>query len=349
MMRFCPLCIRNGLKRKIKAFQLSFEEAVWSCEAEDVRINFLLFSCIFFTHILLTILFIFQCPWPIGHDEIAFFQRNALTCDWNENLPPPIGIPEESISMPMELLLYTPPVTPGELSKESTDSASTECSFNLSSENKTDEILVRNEVIYSTSTKEPIGSSPTLELSKLENNNFIKEKRNSTKEENASVNVCKVLPRITNIQKTHLDVTFLSKSEECCNEEIHKDKHLNNQTNTTTMDSIENTLLDNTLCKEIDLDTQCKIESEQDKNSKMQLDDEMNKTETNLNIEMLLEPDKSLFGANDINNLNTTNNSASNISNVSLNIDKILEDILNTENHITENINNDWLHSLMDV
>ncbi|GAB1864984.1 hypothetical protein CAJAP_06063 [Camponotus japonicus] len=323
MMRFCPLCIKNGLKRKIKAFQLSFEEAVWSCEAED-------------------------CPWPIGHDEIAFFQRNALTCDWNENLPPPIGIPEESISMPMELLLYTPPVTPGELSKESTDSASTECSFNLSSENKTDEILVRNEVIYSTSTKEPIGSSPTLELSKLENNNFIKEKRNSTKEENASVNVCKVLPRITNIQKTHLDVTFLSKSEECCNEEIHKDKHLNNQTN-TTIDNIENTLLDNTLCKEIDLDTQCKIESEQDKNSKMQLDDEMNKTETNLNIEMLLEPDKPLFGANDINNLNTTNNSASNISNVSLNIDKILEDILNTENHITENINNDWLHSLMDV
>ncbi|XP_019883169.1 uncharacterized protein LOC105251547 isoform X2 [Camponotus floridanus] len=319
MMRFCPLCIKNGLKRKIKAFQVSFEEAVWSCEGED-------------------------CPWPIGHDEIAFFQRNALTCDWNENLPPPIGIPEESISMPMELLLYTPPVTPGELSKESTDSASTECSFNLSSENKTDEILVRNEVIYSTSTKEPIGSSPTLELSRLENY-FIKEKRNSTKEENASVNVCKVLPRITNIQKTHLDVTFLSKSEECCNEEVHKDKYLNNQ---TTMDITENTLLNNILCKQIDSDTQCKIESEQDKNSKMQLDDEMNKTETNLNIEMLLEPDKQLFGANDINILNT-NNSASNISNVSLNIDKILEDILNTENHITENINNDWLRSLMDV
>lgn len=293
------------------------------------------------------ILFIFQCSWPIGHDEIAFFQRNAFTCDWNENLPPPIGIPEESISMSMELLLYTPPVTPGEFSKESTDSASTEYSLNLSSENKTDEILVKNEIIYL--TKESIGSSPTLELSKLENNNIIKERRNSTREEDTSANICKVLPRITNIQKTYLDVTFLSKSDECCNEKIYKNKHLSKQTNTTAMDVTENILLDNTLCKEIDLDARCKIENEQDKNNKMQLDNEMNKTETNLSIDMLLETDKPLFDANDINNLNTTNNSALNISDVSLNIDKILEDILNTENHIPENINNDWLHSLMDV
>lgn len=249
--------------------------------------------------------------------------------------------------MSIELLLYTPPVTPGELSKESTDSASTDYSLNFSSENKTDEVLVKNKVIYS--TEEPISSSLTLELNKLESNNFIKERKNSTKEENASVNACKVLPRITNIQKTYLDVTLLSKNDECCNKKIYKDKHLNNQTNTTMMNIAEETFLDNTLYKEIDLDTQCKIESEQDKNSEMQLDDKMNKTETNLNTEMLLETDKPLFDTNDINNLNTTNNSTVNISDVDLSIDKILENILNAENHITENINNDWLHSLMDV
>lgn len=245
----------------------------------------------------------------------------------------------------MELLLYTPPVTPGELSKESTDNASTEYSLNLSSENKTNEILVKSKVIHS--TEELIGSSATLELNKLESDNFIKERKNSTKKEDASVNVCKVLPRITNIQKTYFDVTLLSKNDECCNKKIYKDKHLNNQT--TMMDIAEDTSLGNTLCKEINLDTQCKIESEQDKNSEMQLDDKMNKTETNLNTDILLETDKQLFDANNINNLNTINNSALNISDVSLSIDKILEDILNAENHITENINNDWLHSLIDI
>ncbi|KAL6426190.1 hypothetical protein ACFW04_009029 [Cataglyphis niger] len=321
-MRFCPLCIKNGLKRKVKAFQINFEEATWSCETEN-------------------------CPWPIGYEEATFFQRNAFTCDWNEELSPPIGIPEESISTTMELLLYTPPVTPGgELSKESIDNASNEYLINPSSENKV-ETLVKNKVIYS--TKEPICFLPTSELSETESNNILKERRNSIKEENISVNVNKALPKITNIQKTHLDVTFLLKSDKYCDDKkIHKSK--DPPIDATMTNIAENTLFENnvfSLCKEIDLDRQCNIESEQNKNSK--LSDKMNGAETNLNTEFLPETDKPMVDANDINNLNTINNSSLNISDINLSIDNIIEDILSTENHITENINNDWLRSLIDM
>lgn len=245
----------------------------------------------------------------------------------------------------MELLLYTPPVTPGgELSKESIDNASTEYLINPSSENKVDETLIKNKVIYS--TKEPTGFLPTSELSETESNNILKERRNSTKEENASVNVSKALPRITNIQKTHLDITFLLKSDKCCDDKkIHKYK--DPPIDATMTNIAENTLFENTLCKEVDLDTQCNIESEQNKNS--ELNDKMNGAETNLNTELLPETDKPMIDANDINNLNTINNSSLNISDVNLSIDNIIEDILSTENHITENINNDWLHSLIDM
>ncbi|XP_072745536.1 uncharacterized protein [Anoplolepis gracilipes] len=313
MMRYCPLCIKNGLKRKIKAFQINFEEAVWACEAEN-------------------------CPWPINHDEITFFQRNAHTCNWNEELSPPIGIPEESIPISTELLLYTPPVTPGgELSKESTDNASTECSLNPLSENKLDETLVKNKTIYS--SKEPTGSLPILDLSKVESINLTEERRDSTNEENASI--CKTLPKIVNIQKTRFDVTILnSKSKEHFNETIHK------RTDATITN--EN-ILENTLCKEIDLDTQCKIGNKQSKNSKVQLNDKMNEAKTSLNTEILSETDKRLFDTNDTNNLSTTNNSLSNNSEINSNIDEIIENILSTRNQTTENVDNDWLNSLIGL
>lgn len=295
---------------------------------------------------MLTISFVFQCPWPIGYEELTFFPRTALTCDWNKELPPPIGIPEGNMSMSMELLLYTPPVTPGEeLSKESTDSANTECSLSPTSENKLDETLLKDKVIHS--TKEPTGSLPVLELSELESNNFIEERRNSTKEKNTSASTCKTLPKIINIQKTNLDITFLSKSDKCDNEKIYKHNHL--PIDLTMTDIAENTLFNNTLCEKIDLDTQCKRGSKQNKNSKVQLDDKMNGTETHFNTETLSVTDEPLFDANDINNQNTTNNSSSNVPDVSLNIDKILEDILSTENYITENTNNDWLDSLVNM
>lgn len=288
--------------------------------------------------LVFTILFVFQCPWPINSDEITFFQRNALTCDWNEELLPPIGIPEENLPMSIELLLYTPPVTPsGELSKESTDSASTECSLNPSSGNKLDEILVRNKVTHS--TKESTSSLPVLEPNKLENNN-IEGRRDDTKEENASV--CKSLPKIVNIEKTHFNLTFSSKSDDSCsNKKIHNYLPIE----ATMMD--KTTLSNNTLCKEINLDRKCEIGKEQSNDSKFQLNNEMNDAETNLSTEML-EPDKQ-FDASDTNNLSTTNNSSSQISDVSSNIDQMLDDILSTGNHVTENIGSDWLDSLFDI
>lgn len=288
---------------------------------------------------MLIISFVFQCPWPIGFEELTFFTRDALSCDWDEEAPPPIGISEESIPMSMELLLYTPPVTPGgELSKDSTDSISVEHSSNPSLEDKLNEKLLKVN-----SSKECTDLLPTLELSELESNNFIEERKSSAKEDNASASACRALPKITNIQKTNLDITFLSKNDECCD----KEKMYNHLSKDVTVKDIaENTSFDNTLCKKVDLDTQCKRESEQ-KNSKVQLNDKMNRTEeTNFNSETLLEIDALLLDANDTNN---QNNSSLNVSDANLNIDKILEDFINTENHTTENTNNDWLYSLVNM
>ncbi|KYM92539.1 FACT complex subunit Ssrp1 [Atta colombica] len=35
MEKLCPVCEKNGIRKKIKAFQINLEEAVWSCEAEE--------------------------------------------------------------------------------------------------------------------------------------------------------------------------------------------------------------------------------------------------------------------------------------------------------------------------
>lgn len=36
MEDLCPLCLKNGLKNKIKLLQINSQEAVWICEEEKV-------------------------------------------------------------------------------------------------------------------------------------------------------------------------------------------------------------------------------------------------------------------------------------------------------------------------
>lgn len=37
MGEFCPLCMKRGFKKKMKAIQINLEEAVWMCESEEVN------------------------------------------------------------------------------------------------------------------------------------------------------------------------------------------------------------------------------------------------------------------------------------------------------------------------
>ena len=76
----------------------------------------------------------------------------------------------------------------------------------------------------------------------------------------------------------------------------------------------------------------------------MQLNDDTNSVEATLNI----NTNESLLDASDINNLHATSDSASNICNPGLQIDKILENMSkNPENRKDTNADSDWLHSLL--
>lgn len=92
---FCPLCKKNGVRSRIRPYQINLEEGIWICEAH-------------------------KCPWPFGYAEPNYFQRDAHSCDWTKDPPNP---PEEYLSPLTELSLYTPPTTPAEseASKKSTD------------------------------------------------------------------------------------------------------------------------------------------------------------------------------------------------------------------------------------
>lgn len=40
MQYLCPLCLKNGIKKKIKLLQINLQEAVWMCEEEKVNLLF---------------------------------------------------------------------------------------------------------------------------------------------------------------------------------------------------------------------------------------------------------------------------------------------------------------------
>ncbi|XP_012214707.1 uncharacterized protein [Linepithema humile] len=305
MQNFCPLCMKNGIKRRVKAFQINLEEAVWACPGEE-------------------------CIWPLDHDvqDLTFFKRNAITYDWKES-----DLLKENIPVSMELSLYTPPVTPGriELSNELNDNGMmVENLTNSSIEDKIDEMFPEEELIH---LKRELANSNKLSLlDPLELENNLTEKSiNITKQGNASLSSFKIQPKVTDIQKTNIDLTIFSSVDECCNKQkLQKFRQLSTDTNNIT-DIIKNCdiLFDNTFFNKLDLNTQCEIESKQNKNNIMQLDDVANQVEK-FSPQMLLEATQTIDSS--IMSLVATDNSILNTSESYLNFDAILEDFFNDEN-----------------
>ncbi|XP_076659373.1 uncharacterized protein LOC143362804 [Halictus rubicundus] len=63
MEDLCPLCFKNGKKRKVKLLQINLQEAVWMCE-ED------------------------KCPWPFGYKRFIFCPRivgKIWSCYWDDH------------------------------------------------------------------------------------------------------------------------------------------------------------------------------------------------------------------------------------------------------------------------
>lgn len=331
METFCPLCAKSGVKRRLKAFQINLEDAVWACEAEEVN-NFLVpFLNISFISVL-TVLFIFQCTWPIGYEELTFFNRTAASCNWEEEM----NSAKEDMPALMELSLYTPPVTPGgELSKELIEIASTEYSSNPLIEDKI-ETLPQSDYIGAkeSSWSNKLSLFESLELGSISSN---EENRSVMNEQIRDVNIFRTLPKITNIQKTNINVKIFSNTGE-----HYDDKKIQEHSltfDTTVMDTFKNFNVSDSACTEFGFSTQNEIEDKQSENHKLQSDATVSDVETNFGVETTK---KTLVNIDVTKSLNATNESIENISE----IDTLLTDILN-ESHIPVDINEDWLNLLM--
>lgn len=285
------------------------------------------FFCIF--PLLLTVLFVFQCSWPIGYEELIFFDRDAISCNWDES-----SLVKQDTPTLMELSLYTPPVTPGgELSKELTETASMEYSSNLPMEDKLGRTLPKQESIGS--NVPPLFKS--LELDCI--NSSEEHRRNSVKEQIADNNICRTLPKIINVEKTNINLTVVSNS-------VGKQddtKTGNLLTDAIIPDTLKNLDMSNDVCTKFGLSTQYNTESEQSTSGKLHSDATVSGMETNFDAEAL---SKTLVDVNVTNNSNSSNESIANISIGDINIDTLLQDVLN-ENLETIEMNNDWLTLFM--
>lgn len=239
----------------------------------------------------------------------------------------------------MELSLYTPPVTPrGEFLDQLVIAPT---------EDKLSETSHKNESFDS--RKELVGSNnlPLLKPFELENNNFTEESRNIMREKNVITN-CKILPKITNVQKTNINIATIFQDISLDNQNIQKHRHLLANTNSMTeiVKDFDHTLFHDALCKESSissLSTQYEIESNQCERNNIQLNNIENCLKVNVNTGKLSNATNL---ESDINNLSMINDSALYTSDNDLNIDAMLEQVLNNENCITEEINDDWLDLL---
>ncbi|XP_020299571.1 uncharacterized protein LOC109863631 [Pseudomyrmex gracilis] len=258
----------------------------------------------------------------------------------------------ETIPIPMELSLYTPPVTPmgGELSKEVNMSIlSPENASNLI-EDKSDELL-RDESISSVKQfKKNVNHLSTSELSEGEIDNFIKKSENIEKEE--SKRAGKVLPKITNIEKTNIDLKIYSdKTERYKAQDDSKQQECTEVFTNTLVTEVAkdyNILTDYKWCNESGLDEQQK-ENKKDESNNNQVTQRLQPDNTEI-ITVTNSCKEVVPGAqpviNTYANLDTSNCSSLNISS-DLNFEDILGDIssLNDDN-MMEKIDTEWLKFL---
>ncbi|XP_033223462.1 uncharacterized protein LOC117177083 [Belonocnema kinseyi] len=87
MEEFCPLCMKRGLKKKMKAIQINLEEAVWMCESE-------------------------KCIWPMEYKELEYIPRKigeSWSCYWHNYKPKRSEVTESQSGWQF---FVTPPYTP---------------------------------------------------------------------------------------------------------------------------------------------------------------------------------------------------------------------------------------------
>ncbi|XP_076663743.1 uncharacterized protein LOC143366504 [Andrena cerasifolii] len=87
MQDLCPLCLKKGVKKKVKLLQINLQEALWVCEEE-------------------------KCTWPFGYEDFIFCPRvvgKIWSCYWDDYKTTPKF--KETVVAPTKPALRDAPIT----------------------------------------------------------------------------------------------------------------------------------------------------------------------------------------------------------------------------------------------
>lgn len=226
MQDLCPLCLKSGIKKKIKLLQINLQEAVWMCEEE-------------------------KCIWPLGYEDFLFCPRavgKIWSCYWDD-YKPTITKLKENITSTKSSLCNTLISPMKQTSKETIDDLSMYYIENINITNNDSNIINSKTILdQSTSVLERSNMIGSIDIKKQYNDNNIilnKEINNinihnknfqlndndtenikiknewintlskNIKEENISSienikNVNRRTPKITNVEKTNIDISSIN-------------------------------------------------------------------------------------------------------------------------------------------
>ncbi|XP_034939324.1 uncharacterized protein [Chelonus insularis] len=323
MDQLCPLCQKAGYDRKIKTVQINYEEALKMCESET-------------------------CPWPFGYEELQYIPQKADFLD----IQPETTNEQKSndlseLTMSIDLSMYTPPLTPkGDyFTSPTTISSNSDISNSLSTlnsymkkENDKDQIVKKDQTlptlqsIFDIDTKK---NNTSLEMKYQEKifdhkTNHVKSKHNTkptlkiiyTKELNEKIPIKNITSSCKSVVKSAISQSLA-------------ENDLNRQ-------NLDQQLIKDYEYNQVDITKSLNRSFESNQNEK-QLNN-FDKTS-----EQIINNDEYMSSVQNT-KLSTTSDQRdmSSISPVSIDhfLDEILLDGLNST-PLTENIDDDWLKSLI--
>ncbi|KZC11617.1 hypothetical protein WN55_02899 [Dufourea novaeangliae] len=277
MQDLCPLCLKKGVKRRVKLLQINLQEGVWICEEE-------------------------KCIWPFGYEGFVFCPRivgKIWSCYWDDHKSTPklklcssSALPIISPNLMTNHSKSINTANPIKINND-TDVLQNMCQESqiLPSENK-GEYNVNTEAISN-----PDRSNDSLLLiddctegTKIKNEfinsiakEFKREDDSCTQRNHQNTNSLRGIPKITSIEKTNIDISNVTENEISVTSCKNECEQFTSPTNVT-----------------------CDYTSGQENISQ------------------------------DISLMNT-----------SVNIDTVLDDFLSNDYSVTEDINDDWINSLL--
>nr|XP_034186833.1 putative uncharacterized protein DDB_G0286901 isoform X1 [Osmia lignaria] len=223
MQGLCPLCLKNGLKKKIKLLQINLQEAIWMCEEE-------------------------KCVWPFGCEDFTFCQRlvgKIWSCYWDDNIPPKL---KENLILPVKPSIIPIKDPPKECISSILDLSPSDNNLNISVKEESNIVLqinteekynLNNKIITPSLNDNNLQSSSNkIKTERTENslNKHIKKEIDVFTENIKSINNVKGIPKVTSIEKTIIDISNVKTENQISVNQDQNKNILSNNVNTNTVE-----------------------------------------------------------------------------------------------------------------